>query len=99
MKCPECGTWTEILETRSHGENGKRRRYECANEHRFTTLEQVVDGISVQLSKRTAGMVQRNTEGKKKSLPGKEVRTTYWQMGRLQERSRTTEGEGLHTYD
>jgi len=45
MKCPECGTWTEVLETRKHGENGKRRRYECANEHRFTTLEQVVDGI------------------------------------------------------
>jgi hypothetical protein len=98
MKCPECGTWTEVLETRKHGENGKRRRYECANEHRFTTLEQVVDGISVQLSRRTARMVQGNAKGKKTSLPSEEVRPSYWQMGRLQEGSREAEGEGLHTY-
>jgi len=37
MKCPTCGTWTSVKETR-----GTRRRRECANEHRFTTEETVV---------------------------------------------------------
>lgn len=34
MKCPQCGAWTDVLETRS-----PRRRRECANGHRFTTIE------------------------------------------------------------
>jgi transcriptional regulator NrdR family protein len=37
MKCPECGVWSIVKETR-----GSRRRRECANEHRFTTEEVVV---------------------------------------------------------
>jgi hypothetical protein len=37
MKCPTCGTWTLVKETR-----GIRRRRECANEHRFTTEEIVI---------------------------------------------------------
>lgn len=37
MKCPTCGTWTIVKETR-----GGRRRRECANEHRFTTEEVVI---------------------------------------------------------
>ena len=37
MKCPTCGTWTVVKETR-----GTRRRRECANEHRFTTEEVVI---------------------------------------------------------
>lgn len=37
MKCPVCGTWTVVLETR-----GGRRRRECANLHKFTTQESVV---------------------------------------------------------
>lgn len=40
MKCPTCGTWTEVLESRLSPE-GRRRRYECANQHRFTTQEVV----------------------------------------------------------
>ena len=40
MQCPECKAWTEVLETRKNA-LGKRRRYVCANQHRFTTLEQV----------------------------------------------------------
>ncbi len=38
MKCPECGAWTEVKETR-----GPRRRRECANGHRFST-EEIVTG-------------------------------------------------------
>lgn len=41
MKCPECGAWTVVKETRQRSNNETRRRYECANLHRFTTLETV----------------------------------------------------------
>lgn len=42
MKCPECGAWTSVLETRTRAAGVVWRRYVCANEHRFSTLEQVV---------------------------------------------------------
>jgi len=38
MKCPECGAWAEVKETRQR-EDFKYRRYLCANDHRFTTRE------------------------------------------------------------
>lgn len=41
MKCPRCGAWTSVLETRTRADGSKRRRYECANLHRFTTVEYV----------------------------------------------------------
>jgi transcriptional regulator NrdR family protein len=43
MKCPECGAWTVVKETRADQNNTRRRRIECANMHRFTTLETVID--------------------------------------------------------
>ena len=39
MKCPRCDAWAEVLETRTKEDNTVRRRYECANLHRFTTIE------------------------------------------------------------
>lgn len=39
MKCPTCGAWSTVLETRD-----TRRRRECANKHRFPTVE-VVPGV------------------------------------------------------
>ena len=42
MKCPECGTWTIVKETRISTGNTRRRRLECANQHRFTTLETII---------------------------------------------------------
>jgi transcriptional regulator NrdR family protein len=42
MKCPECGAWTLVKETRADENNSRRRRIECANMHRFTTLETVI---------------------------------------------------------
>jgi transcriptional regulator NrdR family protein len=41
MKCPHCEAWTEVRETRKRADGTKRRRYECANLHKFTTLERV----------------------------------------------------------
>jgi transcriptional regulator NrdR family protein len=45
MKCPVCNTWVLVKETRARPDNITYRRYECANEHRFTTLEQVASVI------------------------------------------------------
>jgi len=42
MKCPVCGAWTVVKETRADENNSRRRRMECANMHRFTTLETVI---------------------------------------------------------
>ena len=52
MKCPTCGTYTRILETRVNPK-GIRRRYECANLHRFTTQETLIPtpGIREQIEK------------------------------------------------
>lgn len=41
MKCPRCGAWALIKETRAKEDNTMRRRYECGNLHRFTTIEYV----------------------------------------------------------
>jgi len=43
MKCPECGTWTIVKETRTSTGNSRRRRLECANMHRFSTMETIVE--------------------------------------------------------
>ena len=42
MKCPECGAWTVVKDSRVDQNNSRRRRIECANMHRFTTLETVI---------------------------------------------------------
>ena len=42
MKCPECGAWTLVKETRESPTFGHTRRRECANYHKFTTQEVVV---------------------------------------------------------
>lgn len=41
MKCPLCGEWSTVLETR-----GTRRRRECANQHRFNTVEQAIEDFA-----------------------------------------------------
>jgi transcriptional regulator NrdR family protein len=42
MRCPECGTWTIVKETRISTGNTRRRRLECANMHRFSTMETII---------------------------------------------------------
>ena len=41
MKCPQCKAWTRVLDTRQRADNSSRRRHECANGHRFFTVERV----------------------------------------------------------
>ena len=42
MKCPQCNKPADVLETRTHA-GYVRRRYECFNNHRFSTQERVHD--------------------------------------------------------
>lgn len=39
MKCPTCGAWSEVSETRAAPNHATRRARTCANGHRFITLE------------------------------------------------------------
>lgn len=41
MNCPHCDRWTTVLYTRP-GPEGRKRRYRCANNHRFWTMETIV---------------------------------------------------------
>ncbi len=47
MICPTCNTYTEVLETRVIPK-GVRRRYMCANMHRFTTQEALIPVAKTQ---------------------------------------------------
>ena len=42
MICPTCNAWTRTLETREKPGHQTYRRYECANLHRFSTMEAAV---------------------------------------------------------
>jgi len=59
MKCPECNAWTELLETRKRAA-GAYRRYECANLHRFTTIDDAV--VRVDKQKLGAGRPSTNVK-------------------------------------
>ena len=43
MKCPACGSAASVLATRHRGDFVTYRRYECFDQHRFSTLEQPTD--------------------------------------------------------
>lgn len=59
MKCPVCNAWTLNLETRTNQDGTVRRRYECANTHRFSTLESVARVIKPN---------NRKSDGKRRLL-------------------------------
>jgi transcriptional regulator NrdR family protein len=46
MKCPRCGTDGQVLETRVRPDGMRRRRYECAKQHRFSTLEFIAEPMA-----------------------------------------------------
>ena len=41
MKCPQCGAWSVVLETRTREDNTRRRTLECVNLHKFNTVERI----------------------------------------------------------
>ena len=43
MKCPQCNAAAEVRETRSRSNNETYRRYQCFNEHNFSTKEAVAE--------------------------------------------------------
>jgi len=44
LNCPVCKVWTRVLDTRTDKKaNAHKRRYECANGHRFATLEVITE--------------------------------------------------------
>jgi transcriptional regulator NrdR family protein len=53
MKCPACGAWVLVLQTKKQDDNTKYRRYVCGNEHRFTTTETVVKMLKPRNAKQT----------------------------------------------
>lgn len=53
MKCPECGAWSLVKQTKKSPTFGYTRRRECANEHRFTTQEVIVPQEAIDKERRT----------------------------------------------
>ena len=52
MKCPECGAWTIVKDTRKSPTFGYMRRRECANYHKFTTQEVIVPQEAIDAERR-----------------------------------------------
>ena len=53
MKCPTCGAWSLVKQTKKSPTFGYTRRRECANEHRFTTQEVIVPQEEIDKERRT----------------------------------------------
>jgi transcriptional regulator NrdR family protein len=51
MKCPTCNAWTSVLESVLRRDGSRRRRYQCANLHRFNTEEKIVGLSSTPIKK------------------------------------------------
>jgi transcriptional regulator NrdR family protein len=52
MKCPTCGAWSLVKQTKKSPTFGYTRRRECANEHRFTTQEVVIPQEAIDEERR-----------------------------------------------
>jgi transcriptional regulator NrdR family protein len=46
MKCPRCDTEGQVLDTRVRPDGVRRRRYVCAKQHRFSTLEVLAEPLA-----------------------------------------------------
>ena len=52
MKCPKCGSWSEVKETRAiYNKQTLRRGRKCANGHSFSTYEISADLFSEVVDK------------------------------------------------
>lgn len=57
MKCPRCGAASDVLESRPGAHLTTRRRRECHNHHRFTTVE-MHEAASCSAKQRLVGFAQ-----------------------------------------
>lgn len=63
LKCPECGKWTDVIETRKlNGHNAIYRRRECGNGHRFVTHEIIIGPVKKRNEKTTHTEDQRDSK-------------------------------------
>lgn len=62
MKCPTCGVWSIVLDTRNGPHESMRRRRECANGHRFATLEVLPTVIHQDAREATSRAVGKRRE-------------------------------------
>lgn len=62
MKCPKCGAFSHVLETRQGVEDTVRRRRECGNGHRFYTAEVQSAAVNVGQRRRAYQAAQRTRE-------------------------------------
>jgi transcriptional regulator NrdR family protein len=53
MTCPTCQTQTRVIDSRAGVPGETRRRHECKNGHRFTTIETVVNYIDARVCAET----------------------------------------------
>jgi transcriptional regulator NrdR family protein len=62
IKCPQCGSWTEVIETRKIGKKDiVYRRRECGNGHRLVTHETFVKMIEHDSTKSNQNPTQKKT--------------------------------------
>ena len=67
MKCPVCGVWSIVKETRKSPTFGYRRRRECANEHKFTTQEILVPQEAID-EERRKNVLKAGAVGREKRM-------------------------------
>lgn len=48
IACPKCSTWCRVIRTSTQPGNVVRRVLECANQHRFVTVETVLRMLPVK---------------------------------------------------
>ena len=58
MKCPTCGAWSNVLDTRDGPHETTKRRRECANGHRFYTFEMLAPARNPGSMQRAVKTVQ-----------------------------------------
>lgn len=60
MNCPTCGAWSEVLDTRATASTDTtRRRRQCANGHRFATVEVYAQMVNAGAVSRALAAIAR----------------------------------------
>ena len=53
MTCPTCNSQTRVIDSRAGNPGQTRRRHECKNRHRFSTIEMVVQSVDARVCAET----------------------------------------------